>query len=168
MEEWRDIVNFPNYQVSNLGNVKNCKTNTMIKTSLGTKDKRYYYVSIYNEKNCRLLLHRIIAKAFIPTDDDSLEIDHKDRNTHNNNIENLRWATKSENKRNAYKKKLQTSSKYVGVCYRKSSDKWHSSIRINGKKKFIGSYETEEEAGLAYNNAIISHNLQDFAILNNI
>jgi hypothetical protein len=62
-------------------------------------------------------------------------------------VNNLRWATISENTRNSIKKITNTSG-YIGVNYHKN--KWRASIRINGKTKHIGSFETAEEASKAY------------------
>ena len=45
-------------------------------------------------------LHRILAKHFIPNPNNLPEVDHVDRNPSNNSIENLRWASRSDNNRN--------------------------------------------------------------------
>jgi len=49
MEEWREIQEYPNYSVSNLGNVKNNTTNKMLKLNV---KGGYYYVSLTNS-NCK-------------------------------------------------------------------------------------------------------------------
>ena len=46
------------------------------------------------------LLHRILAKHFIPNPENLPEVDHIDRDKTNNSIENLRWTSRSENCRN--------------------------------------------------------------------
>jgi len=44
-----------------------------------------------------LCVHRLVAKAYIPTDDTSLVINHKDSNKLNNHVDNLEWCTQKEN-----------------------------------------------------------------------
>ena len=55
----------------------------------------------------------------------------------------------SENNRNRNKFK-NCSSKYKGVYWDINLNKWLSQININNKKKYLGSFETEEEAYLVY------------------
>lgn len=47
-------------------------------------------------------IHRVVAEAFIPNPDNKPEVDHIDGNKHNNNADNLRWVTRSENMKAAY------------------------------------------------------------------
>lgn len=93
-----------------------------------------------------------------------VEVDHKDRNQLNDKIENLRPASKHENMRNISSRK-NSSSKYLGVCREKRYNKWYANIYIDGKLKFLGSFETEEQAALAYNEAAKVH-YKEFANLN--
>tara|TARA_R110000765_G_scaffold292595_1_gene388137 strand:- start:20 stop:496 length:477 start_codon:yes stop_codon:yes gene_type:complete len=100
----------------------------------------------------RYLLHRLIYKYHnedwdITDISSNNQIDHYDINKSNNKIENLRILTCSQNTRNQ-KKRENTSSKYIGVF--KSGNKWVAQIRIDGKNKHLGSYETEEEASEVY------------------
>ena len=46
-----------------------------------------------------------------------------------------------------------TSSKFIGVTLRKSSQQWQAEIRINGKRKYLGNFSTQVEAAVAYNKA---------------
>lgn len=94
-EQWKQIEKFPNYQISNLGNVKNIITNKILKPC---KHAGYYGLSLINSE-CKkhFLVHRLVAIAFIPNPENKPEVNHKDKNTNNNSVDNLNWMTKSEN-----------------------------------------------------------------------
>lgn len=91
-------------------------------------------------------------------------VDHRDRDTLNNRIENLREANKSQNSLNKKKRKDCTSI-YTGVSFNKKEGKWISSIQINFKSIFLGYFETEIEAALAYNKMAIKYH-EEFANIN--
>jgi len=91
-------------------------------------------------------------------------VDHKDRNTMNNHIENLRAATKSENSKNK-KKRINCTSKHTGVCFNRNENKWISAIKVNFKSVFLGYFETEDEAAIVYNEMAKKHH-GEFANLN--
>lgn len=56
-----------------------------------------------NGKKRTFLAHRLVLKAFNPIDDmENLEVNHKDGNKKNNNLDNLEWVTTSENQRHAF------------------------------------------------------------------
>lgn len=77
-------------------------------------------------------------------------IDHKDRDPENNLIDNLRPATKAENCTNV-KSAKNSSSKYLGVSWHKQSKRWTANGSLKGKRKYLGIYDTEIEAALAFN-----------------
>jgi hypothetical protein len=79
-------------------------------------------------------------------------VDHKDLNPANNRIENLREATRNDNARNKSKQKNNTTG-YIGVSFRKDSNKFRAMIAVNSKSIRLGSYLTAYEAALAYNEA---------------
>ena len=66
-------------------------------------------------------------------------IDHIDGNRSNNQIENLREATKSENGYNSKKSKANTSG-VKNVCWAKKQKKWQVQLQVKGKKKCFGQY----------------------------
>lgn len=91
-------------------------------------------------------------------------LDHKDRNFHNNQRDNLRPATKSQNNANQRLRKDSTSG-YKGVSYNKRLCKWNACCMFQGKNHWIGTFKSRDEAALAYNKkALELHG--EFAVLN--
>ena len=115
MEEiWKDIKGYEGlYQVSNLGRVKSfnymntgkekIKTPTLQK-KYTMKQGGYLQTTLYkNNKSKTVLVHRLVAEAFIPNPDNLPQVNHKDYNKTNNCVENLEWCSakyNSNHKRN--------------------------------------------------------------------
>ncbi|MET4184962.1 hypothetical protein ABIB94_007091 [Bradyrhizobium sp. JR7.2] len=78
------------------------------------------------------------------------DIDHKDRNTQNNRILNLRRATGSQNIANSGLRKNNTSG-FKGV--HPKGEKWCSQIRCRGNVTTLGLFDTPQEAHAAYSAA---------------
>ena len=96
-------------------------------------------------------IHRLIALHYIPNPENKPEVDHIDRERLNNNIDNLRWATRSENEKNKGIMRTYGAIKFRGVC--KHGNKFRAKTTIDGKTIHIGVYETAEEANEAVINA---------------
>ena len=98
-EEWKNITGYSNYQVSNLGRLRNITTDYILNPSTDTKG--YLYVGLYqNGKNHQHKVHKLVGQEFIPNPDNKPIVGHIDNKArHNNNIENLIWHTHSEHQR---------------------------------------------------------------------
>ena len=94
-EERRPIKDFENYEISSLGQVHNTKTGRMLK--LTTKGG-YMFTGLSEKcKGKTISVHRLVALAFIENPENKPCVDHIDNDKSNNNVNNLRWATLSEN-----------------------------------------------------------------------
>lgn len=94
-------------------------------------------------------MHRVIMNA-----QPGQEIDHKNGDGLDNRRANLRFATRSENKRNRSKPKWKNvSSRFKGVSWLKQNRKWEAYIQENGRKRYLGLFTVEHEAALAYDRA---------------
>lgn len=166
MEIFKQIFEYTDYEISNFGNCRNIKTGRILKPIKMKIGYYQYSLSRTNEDNKRIqehqYQHRLIAKYHIPNPDNKTDIDHMDGNPSNNDINNLRWVSKSENMRNQKKTKNKKSSNYIGVYFCKEKQKWRSKIEVNKICKYIGTFITEEEAVIARNMYIINHNLEEF------
>ena len=92
MEEWKQIENYENYEVSTEGNVRNKKTGRILKQC--ENGTGYLKVHI---KTKYFLVHRLVLETFKPTDDKTLEVNHINENKHDNRLENLEWKSHKNN-----------------------------------------------------------------------
>lgn len=105
-EIYRDIIGYEGlYQISNFGNVKSLERITSdgrrIKERFlnftNTKDGYFRVILCKNKISKAFLVHRLVAQAFIPNTNNLPQINHKDENHINNNVNNLEWCTAKYN-----------------------------------------------------------------------
>lgn len=103
-EIWKVIEEYPKYEVSNKGNVRHIKNKKILKPAISLQG--YFYVSV--SKGTRKTLkkvkiHRLVATTFIPNPKNKKTINHINGTKTDNRVENLEWATTSENLKHAHK-----------------------------------------------------------------
>jgi hypothetical protein len=90
-----EINGYPNYLIYNDGRVYS-KYYNKLKKSYQCK-KGYCRLNLYNGKEKKFLVHRLVALHYIPNPNNYPEVDHIDRNTQNNHVSNLRWCNREMN-----------------------------------------------------------------------
>ena len=132
MEEvWKDVVGYEGlYQVSNLGKVRSLtriveRSDKTVRLrngkmlSLIKKSDNYISTTLFrNGKKKTVLVHRLVASAFIPNPNGFQEVNHKDENPSNNHVDNLEWCDRSYNINygNRNKKCILTSNSNGSKC----------------------------------------------------
>ncbi len=164
-ERWLPIVGYENYEVSDLGRVKNVKTDRILKVHT---DKSGYcrITPCKDKKKCNQWIHRLVLMTFFPIEEIK-EVNHRNHIKNDNRLCNLEWCSSSENMR-FQKKREGLLSQYKGVSYHKNAKKWVVQCSLNGKSQHIGTFDDEHDAGRAYNEFVIKNDLQHFTILNDL
>ena len=102
MEQWKEITNFEGiYEVSSLGQVRRIhKDNRSSKYKVLSQDtlRRYKKVTLFKSGvGYKKQVHRLVAEAFIPNPLNLEQVNHKDENPSNNNVDNLEWCSRIYN-----------------------------------------------------------------------
>ena len=109
-----------------------------------------YAYRVENKK--RIWMHKEILNVH---EDSLVQVDHINHNKLDNRKENLRTCSAKQNLQYRSKVKsrkgVPTSSKYIGVYFKKKEKLWSAGIYSKGNEQFLGGYESEEDAARAYN-----------------
>jgi len=98
-EVFKQIEDYPYYEISNYGNVKSLQKGNYGKISkLGKSGNGYLYKALYHNGSFKSrFIQVLVAEAFIPNPENKGFVNHKDGNKLNNYVLNLEWCTRSEN-----------------------------------------------------------------------
>ncbi|NCD07360.1 MAG: endonuclease [Spirochaetia bacterium] len=151
-EIWKDIKGYEGlYQISNLGNVKSLsRTIINYRGSYTSKEiimKTYFLggykrIGLLNNKIVkRILIHRLVAEAFIPNPKNKRDINHINGIKSDNRVENLEWNTRSENVKHAYNIGLNPK------LYGKNNKHSKIVLQYSLENIFIKKYYSITEAG---------------------
>jgi hypothetical protein len=155
MEEWRAIKDYEgDYEIGNCGTIKSLKFNRIKTINTAIASNGYKMAALYKKgKRKDFCVHILVAIAFNnhTPNRHNIVINHKDNNKLNNCKDNLESISQREN---TNKKHLNSSSKYTGVSWSKTREKWIAQIQINGKALNLGGFDSENDAKNAYLNKI--------------
>ena len=101
-----------NYEISNLGNVRNISTKKILKTRTNKKGYLKTNISVHG-KIKTIFPHRLVAEIFIPNPNNYPAVNHINGIKTDNKIDNLEWCTYSYNTRHAVKNGLIKSKKVI-------------------------------------------------------
>lgn len=121
--EVKDIPGFDGrYKASSLGGIVGIRFGKLLKPGINTHG--YLTVTIYhNGKKLTRTVHKLVAMAFLPNSDTSLEVNHKDANKANNRADNLEWVTRKQNIIHAHANGLVPSS-----CFKAGDQHWTQTL----------------------------------------
>lgn len=89
------------YAISKTATIINLKTNKIRTPSIGNHG--YHSVDLYkNNQRKTFLVHRLMAETFLDNHESKKTVNHKDGNKINNTLDNLEWASYSENHKHSY------------------------------------------------------------------
>lgn len=102
--------------------------------------------AITNIHGKKVQMHRFLLNL----NDPNIIVDHKNGDTLDNRLCNLRICSRSDNSRNQ-KIRSDNKSGYKGVSWHISAKKWEACLHIKGKKKYLGVFACKHEAARVYN-----------------
>ena len=157
-EEWKQYQPYHSYWVSTLGNVKRVYKNGNEKILKPVNNKGYDKIDLIRKpKRVQGLIHRLVAECFIPNPDNKPYVDHINGNRKDNRVDNLRWATNSENQQNISSNRNNDTSGYKGITARTHKGQfagWRVRLGINDKRIELGTYRDIDEAIKVRNDAV--------------
>tara|TARA_R110000822_G_scaffold133729_1_gene271212 strand:+ start:244 stop:696 length:453 start_codon:yes stop_codon:yes gene_type:complete len=138
-----EVGGYENYLIYEDGRVQNNKTKRYLKQY--DNGRGYYQVNLCKEGKGKLhKIHRLVGLHYLANPDNKICLDHINRNSGDNRLENLRWATHSENQQNTGVRKDNTSG-IKNISYSKSRDNYVYQKIIRGVRH-EKSFKTLEEA----------------------
>ena len=141
MENRKQILDYPNYEVSDLGKVYNIATGKEVKSNV-SNITGYYNLSLCNKGKVKsFMIHRIVLSAFVENTENKPQVNHINGDKSDNRLCNLEWNTRSENQKHSVKTGLRSAA---GI--KNSQSKISDSIAI----EIFNSKESNDVLSLKY------------------
>jgi hypothetical protein len=145
-ERWEKIKDYPNYSVSDLGRVRNDTTGRILKAYIRGG---YVFVGLSNLKTKTYPVHRLVASTFIPNSENKSQVNHKNKNRSDNNVNNLEWVTPLENNIHRSTDVIQTTNQNLKI----SKIEYNTNIVIE-------KYNSIKDASLSLMQEGVSDNIE--------
>jgi len=154
-EEYLPLFEYPNYEVSSWGNVKNIITGRILKPTL---NNGHYNVHLFlsKEEKTTVSVHRLVAYAFLLNRECKPSVIHIDKDPKNNNVKNLQYSTQTEIN-NIKGLQCNNKSGVKGVFQRKNDLKWYADIRYNNIMFHLGTFNNFDDAVKARKKAEVKY-----------
>ena len=142
IEDWKDIPGYEGlYVVSNNGRVMNVRSGRVLRGIVNNLG--YIMVGLSKSGKVKMIsVHRLVAEAFIKNPDNLREVNHKDEDKSNNNVDNLEWCDRKYNvnygsRMDKVRKTKELSGYWTGVSKTKDYHKkyWQENKDKYRKKK---------------------------------
>lgn len=144
-EIWKDIPEYEGlYKISSTGRVLGLKSNKILKPK--TSNSGYFEVSLSKDGKTKMyILHRIVAKVFVPNPNNKETVNHIDENKKNNNFDNLEWLSIKEN--NSYGSRAEKENFVLAQKTRKAC--YQYDLEGNLISFFLSQNQASKETGLS-------------------
>ena len=155
-EIWKDVKGYEGiYQISNLGKVKslnrilsNGSKRKGIVLKQYTNRDGYVFVCLSKDgKSKTTYIHRLVADAFVPNDENEDEVDHLDNNKLNNFSSNLEWVSRKENVGRSWDDGLMENQRRTAV--KNGLARAKRVIKMDNRGNVLGEYRSQTEAAKA-------------------
>lgn len=96
-ELWKPVLEDPEYEISNMGRLRKAGDISNESATVGTPYKSDYLKTSKKVKRTTPSMHRLVAEAFIPNDDNLPYVNHKSEKKYYNDVWNLEWINEKDN-----------------------------------------------------------------------
>ena len=167
MEEWRDIKNFPGYQISNRGNIRSfykakgygggfsISNDSCPKVLSTTKINQGGHLRVYLYKNGKkhgMLVHRLVAEAFVDNPNSYPIVRHMNDNPEDNRANNLKWGTQRDNVRDACSRSRMNYKGLNAYNNKRKTPIRALNIKTNTEMYFDSQNEASRKTGISQGN----------------